>query len=108
MISELSGRDPITYHYTRKSVVKSLKLAMWGHSQNTTSRLVLPHVPTRQVGVRCWYCLKSYQSSLLFDTKTPTYQPFYCCQWTWSCADKVSTLSFSVQSFVGNKKSTYL
>jgi hypothetical protein len=71
MKSDLSGQDPITYHYTRKSIVKSLKLAMWRHPQNTTTRLVLPHVPTRQVGVRCWYCVKPYRSSLLFDTKTP-------------------------------------
>ncbi len=45
-------------------------------------RPVLPHVPTRQVLVQGWYCLRSYQSVRFFDTRTniyiPRFQPSTC------------------------------
>jgi len=36
----------------------------------TGRSLISPHVPTGQILVQGWYCVRSYQSGGFFDTKT--------------------------------------
>jgi hypothetical protein len=49
-----------------------LVCGIWIPSIELNIALVLPEIPTRQVFVRSWYCIGSYECCWFFDTKTNT------------------------------------